>query len=252
MNIEFSEFELERYSRQIRIDGFGLEGQRRLKQASVLVSRVGGVGGTAAALLARAGVGRLILAHGGSVAPEYLNRWELAFTDDVDRPCMDVFVEQLQAINPEVALTPIRSNISEENVVDLVAQADLVVDAAPLFEERYLMNREAVRQGKPLIMGALYSTESYVTTIIPGETPCLACIYPQKPDYWTNIKVFPVIGPGPHIVGSMLAMEAIKRLTGFGEGLQNILWFFDLETTQARQLKISRRADCAVCGGSKS
>jgi molybdopterin/thiamine biosynthesis adenylyltransferase len=199
-------------------------------------------------MLARAGIGRLILAHGGQIVPEYLNRMQLAFTDDVDRPCTEVFVERLQAINPAVALTAIPDNINEENVADLVSQADLIVDGAPLFEERYLMNREAVRQRKPLMMGAMYSTEGYVTTSVPGETPCLACIYPQKPEYWTNIKVFPAIGPGPLMVGGMLAMEAIKTLTGFGQGLQNVLWFFDLETTLVRRLKIRRRPGCPVCG----
>ncbi len=243
----FSDFELERYSRQIRINGFGLEGQRRLKNASVLVSRVGGVGGAAAMMLARAGIGRIVLAHGGLIVPEYLNRMHLAFTSDLGRPCTQVFVEKLQAINPAVELIAVPENISEANVVDLVAQVDLIVDGAPLFEERYAMNQEAVRQRKPLVMGAMYSTEGYVTTITPGETPCLACIYPQKPDYWTDIKVFPAIGPGPLMVGGMLAMEAIKIITGFGQPLYNVLWFFDLETAMVRHLKIRRRPDCSVC-----
>jgi molybdopterin/thiamine biosynthesis adenylyltransferase len=245
---DFSPFELERYSRQIRIEGFGIESQRRLKAATVMISRVGGVGGAVAMNLANAGIGRLVIAHGGRVVPEYLNRWHLAVPSDVDRPCTEVFVERLKAINPNMDIIAVPETVSEDNVTKLVSQANLVVDGAPLFEERYLMNQEAVRQGKPLVMGAMYSTEGYITTIVPGETPCLACIYPKKPDYWTNIKVFPAIGPGPVIVGSMAAMEAIKVLTGFGQPLKNVLWFFDLETNIVRRLRVNRRPDCPVCG----
>jgi molybdopterin-synthase adenylyltransferase len=244
---ELSEFELERYSRQLRIEGFGLEGQQRLKSSSVFISRVGGVGGTAAMNLARAGVGRLILAHGGRVVPEYLNRWQLVTPADVGRPCIEVWTERLKEINSDLEIIGVQENVNEENVGNLVAQADLVIDGAPLFEERYLMNREAVRQGKPICMGAMYSTEGYASTIIPGETPCLSCIYPEKPDYWTNIKVFPAIGPGPVIVGTTIAMEAIKVLTCFGQPLKNVLWFFDLETNTTRHLHVTRRADCPIC-----
>lgn len=242
-----SDFEAERYSRQLRIDGFGLEAQLRLKASSVFISRVGGVGGTAAMNLARAGIGRLVLAHGGVVVPEYLNRWQLVTPADVGRPCVEVWSERLQEINPELEIVAVAEHVSEHNVDGLVAQADLVIDGAPLFEERYLMNRAAFAQGKPICMGAMYSMEGYASTFIPGETACLCCIYPEKPDYWTNIKVFPAIGPGPVIVGTTVAMEAIKVLTGFGQPLKNVLWFFDLETNSARHLQVERRADCPVC-----
>ncbi len=208
----FSQFELDRYSRQLRIDGFGLTCQQRLKSSTALVSRVGGVGGAAAVNLARAGIGRLILAHGGTVHTEYLNRWLLAMTDDVGRPCTEVMREKLHAINPAVEVLTVSENINENNVSGLVSQADVVVE---------------------------------------NETPCLACIYPVKPDYWTDIKVFPAIGPGPVVVGSLIAMEAIKLLTGFGQPLKNKLWFFDLEHNVVQHLHISRRADCLVCGNTK-
>ena len=245
---DLSPFELERYSRQIRIEGFGVESQRRLKAASVMISRVGGVGGTVAVNLAYAGIGKLVIAHDGRVVPEYLNRWHLAIPSDVDRPCTEVFVERLKTINPEMDVVALPENVNENNVTELVSQVDLVVDGAPLFEERYLMNREAVKQNKSLVSGAVNSTESYLTTIVPHETPCLACIYPKKPDYWTNIKVFPVIGPGSFIIGSMMAMEAIKVLTEFGHPLKNRLWFFDLETGAVRSLNVNRRLNCPVCG----
>ena len=246
--IDFSELELERYSRQIRMEGFGIESQRRLKASTVMISRVGGVGGTIAMNLARAGVGKLVIVHGGKIVGEYLNRMQLALPSDIGRPCTEVFVERLKAMNPDMEVIAVPENVSEKNVADLVGKVDLVADGAPLFEERYLMNAEAVRQGKPLVMAAMYNTEGYVTTIEPGETPCLACIFPKKPDYWTNIKVFPAIGPSPVIVGSMAAMEVIKVLTGYGTPLKNKLWFFDLETNITKLISIHRRPDCPVCG----
>ncbi|MBW4508204.1 MAG: HesA/MoeB/ThiF family protein [Scytonematopsis contorta HA4267-MV1] len=248
VQLDFNQFELERYSRQIRMSGFGLESQRKLKASTVMISRVGGVGGTVAMNLARAGVGRLVIAHGGHIVPEYLNRMQLALPSDLDRPCTEVFVEKLQAINPEMEVIAVPENVNEKNITSLVSQADLIVDGAPLFEERYLMNQEAVKQGKPLVMAAMYSTEGYVTTFIPGKTPCLACIYPEKPDWWTNIKVFPAIGPGPVIVGSMAAMEAIKTITGFGTPLLNKLWFFDLENNIFKHLRIQHQKNCPICG----
>jgi molybdopterin/thiamine biosynthesis adenylyltransferase/molybdopterin converting factor small subunit len=237
-----------RYERQLRIEGFGEQGQNRLKAATVMVSRCGGVGGTAAINLAIAGIGRLILAHGGDVVPDYLNRWVWAGPQDVGRPCVQVLAEHIRRLNPHVEVVPVAEQVNENNIHGLVKDADFIVDGAPLFEERYIMHAEAVKQRKPLVMGAMYSTEGYVTTVVPGETPCLKCLYPTKPDYWTNIKVFPAIGPGPIIVGSMCAMEAIKVISGFGKPLKGALWRFDLETCFVQTLKIRRRPDCEFCG----
>jgi molybdopterin/thiamine biosynthesis adenylyltransferase len=244
---ELTQFELQRYERQLRLDGFGTAAQRRLKASSVFISRVGGVGGTAAMNLVRAGIGKVVLAHHGKVEPEFLNRCQLFFTADLGRPFVEVWAERLKSINPDVEVVVTQENVGESNVADLVGEADLIVDGAPMFEERYLMNSEAVRQNKPLCMGAMYGMEGYVTAIVPGETPCLACIYPEKPEYWTSIKVFPAIGPGPVIVGTTAALEAIKLLTGFGTPLKGVLWFFDLETNNAKRLHVSRRPDCPVC-----
>jgi len=247
---EFSSFERERYERQVRLPGFGFQAQRQLKQAKVLISRVGGVGGTVSMRLAQAGIGHLVLAHGGRIVPEYLNRWPLALPSDLGRPCIEVFLERLEAMNADMKLTGEPANVNEENVAALVDQVDLIVDAAPLFEERYLLNQQAVHQRKPLIMAAMYGTEGYITTIVPGETPCLACLYPKKPDYWNSIQAFPVIGPCSDLVGAIAAMEAIKVLTNFGTPLKGVLWFFDLQNNIMRHLQIQRRPDCPVCGES--
>jgi molybdopterin/thiamine biosynthesis adenylyltransferase len=243
-----TEIEREKYSRQLRIEGFGEAGQLRLKNATALVSRVGGVGGTAAMNLVRAGIGRVILAHHGDIVPEYLNRWQLINEDDVGKPVVGTWAKKLRAINPSLEIVEFPHYLNDNNVRDLVAMSDVVVDGAPLFEERYAMNKAAFELGKPLCMGAMYSTEGYASTFIPGKTPCLACVYPTAPEYWTNIKVFPAIGPGPVMVGTTIAMEAIKVISGFGQPLLNKLWFFDIESNAVRHFNIHRNVDCKVCG----
>jgi molybdopterin/thiamine biosynthesis adenylyltransferase len=245
---DFTSFQLGRYSRQIRLDGFGLEGQRRLRAAHVAISRGGGVGGTIAIHLARAGIGRLTIAHGGVLIPEHLNRLPLILQEDLGRPCVDAYGDMLARVNPDVQVRLVGEYVDDDNVIDVVGDAEVIADGAPLFEERYALNRAAVALEVPLVSGAMYDTEGYVTTVAPGSTPCLSCIYPTKPGYWTDVDVFPAIGPGPTIVGAMAAMEVIKVLTGFAQPLNSQLWFFDLRTNVTRLLNVHRAPGCSVCG----
>jgi molybdopterin/thiamine biosynthesis adenylyltransferase len=198
-------------------------------------------------LLARAGIGSLTLAHGGHVITENLNRMHLANTNDVNRPYIKAFLEKLNDINPNVELRGIPDNINQDNVDDLVSHCDIVADGSPSFEERYLMNQAAITYQKPMISGAMYDLEGYVTTIISPRTPCLACVYPNEPASWTT-TCFPVIAPISSLIGSIMAMEVIKLVTGLGETLQGRLWRFDLRSNWAKQFVISKRENCVVCG----
>lgn len=236
------------YERQIQLPELGEPGQRILKRSSVMISRVGGLGGSVAVMLARAGIGRLILAHDGEVEHENVNRMLLTERDDIGKPRIEVFARTLKRINPDVELVTEGESVSEANARRLIEPADVVVDGAPLFEERYAMNAEAVRQGKPLVMAAMYALEGYVSTFVPGRTPCLSCLYPEPPDYW-NLRVFPVIAPISVLVASVAAMEVVKLLTGScGEPLAGKLLHCDLSSNTFRTLEVERRADCTVCG----
>ncbi len=236
-----------RYEWQMLVRGIGEEGQKKLKGSSVLVSRVGGIGGTVAYLLAAAGVGRLVLAHGGILKPSDLNRQLLMTTDWVGKPRIESAVRRLRELNPNVEIHGEGSNINEENVGRLVGMADIVVDAAPLFEERFLMNREAVRQGKPMVESSMYEMEAQVTTIFPGETPCLQCLVPEKPEWWT--RKFPVLGAISSVAASVAAVEVVKVLTGVGEPLAGRLLAMDLRAGRFRELSVRRDPECPVCGG---
>lgn len=234
------------YEWQLWVDGFGEAGQRRLKDAAVLVSRAGGVGGMVALELAAAGVGKIILAHAGNLKPSDLNRQILMTHDWLGRPRVECAAQRLRALNPRLEIVAVPENLSEANAARLVGQADLVVDCAPLFTERFLMNREAVRQRKPMVECAMYELEAHLTTILPGQTPCLACLYPEPPPDWR--RQFPVFGAVAGTVGCLAAMEAIKLLSGLGEPLSGRLLTCDLRTMKFRTVKTLRRQDCRVCG----
>src|SRR2546422_4293807 len=189
---QLTEEEREIYRWQMWIPRLGEEGQKRLKGSSVLVSRIGGVGGTAALYLAAAGVGRLVLAHAGNIKISDLHRQILMSHGAVGRERVEVAAARLRELNPHVEVEAVGENVSESNVAKLVGGVDLVVDAAPRFEERLLLNREIVRQKKVMVECAMYEMEGSVTTIVPGKSACLACLYPSPPKEWK--RGLPVLG----------------------------------------------------------
>jgi len=233
------------YEWQIAVGSFGTPGQAKLKAASVLISRVGGVGGVVAYELAAAGIGRLVLAHGGNTKPSDLNRQLLMTHANLGRPRVTCAEERLRDLNPRMEITAVGENVSEENAEWLVGQADLIVDCAPLFEERFALNRQAVRQGKPLVECPMYELEAHLTSIRPGQTPCLACLWPEKPPQWT--RQFPVFGAVAGTIGCMAAMEAVKLISGLGKPLLGRLLTLDLHDMSSRVFQIARRPDCPVC-----
>ena len=231
------------------VGGFDADGQRKLKNATVLISRAGGVGGALAFQLVAAGVGRLILAHAGDLRPSDLNRQVLMRHDALGTSRVDCAAQRLREFKPDVEIVAVPENISESNAANLISQADVIADCAPLFAERFLMNREAVRQRKPMVECAMYELELHVTTIVPGQTPCLACLYPEPPPHWK--REFPVFGAVAATAGSLGAMEVIKLLSGLGETLAGKLLTADLRNMTFRRVNIQRRLDCAVCGGAQ-
>ena len=233
------------YEWQIWVSDFGEAGQEKLRGASVLISRVGGLGSVVAYELAAAGIGRLILAHGGNVKPSDLNRQLLMTHDWLGKPRVESAMRRLRDLNPRLDVVAEAKNIDEENVARLVEQADVVVDCAPLFPERFALNREAVRQKKSLVDCAMYDLEAQLTTVLPGKTPCLACLYPNDPPAWK--RQFPVFGAVSGTVGCLGAMEAIKVIAEFGQPLAGELLVCDLRDMTFRKRTIARNPDCPVC-----
>ena len=243
---KLTDAEREVYSWQTTVAGFGEEGQRRLKAATVMVSRIGGVGGLVAYELAAVGVGRLVLAHAGKLKPSDLNRQLLMRHDALGQARIDTAVESLKALNPRLEIVAVPGNVTETNAAKLVGQADVVVDCAPLFEERFAMNAACVRLAKPMVECAMYETEAHITSFAPGRTGCLRCLYPEEPGDWK--RRFPVIGAVSGAVGCFGAMEAIKIITGLGEPLFNRLVTCDLRAMTFNSVRLQQRSDCPICG----
>jgi len=238
---DLSERERAKYRRQIMIPGFGEEAQRRLKGASALVTRAGGLGGPVALYLAAAGIGKLVVAHGGTLTPSNLNRQILMTHDWVGKPRADKIRESILRLNPEVDLTVIAEDAHADNAAAWVAQVDLVCDCPPTFEERFVLNEAVVAQRKPMVEAAMNSMEAYLTVIVPGETPCLKCLYPEAPPWWSG-RGFPVLGAVSGALGCLAAIEAIKVLTGFGQPLKGQMLVFDTETQDYRKFAEIGRA----------
>lgn len=247
MSADLTDEERRIYAWQLDLPGFGEAAQRRLKAATVLVSRCGGLGGPAALELAAAGVGRLVIAHAGEVQESDLNRQILQRHDRIGLPRRDALIATLRGLNPRCVVEVIEENASPANADRLVAMADVVIDAAPLFVERFALNDACVRAGKPMVEAAMHHWEAQVATISPGRGPCLRCWCPEAPDYWT--RRFPVLGAVSGTAGCIAAAEAVKLITGQGTPLIGRMLRLDLGAGTSRCLKIARDPACPACAG---
>ncbi len=236
-----------KYERQLVLHGFGPEHQRALGNASAFIARGGGVGGTVALYLAAAGIGRIVLMHGGDLDWPDLNRQILMREDGVGTPRAAMIRESLLRLNADLELTVLDENPDERNINEWIAGADVVCDCPPTFEERYALNAASVRHRKPMVEAAMIGMEAHLTVFVPGQTPCLRCLYPDFPVDWCG-QSFPVLGAVSGMVGCLAAIEAIKVLTGFGKPLLNQLLTFDTEVHEYRKFMLRRDPACPVCG----
>ena len=239
-----SKDELERYDRQIMIDGFGKEGQEKLKSARVVIAGAGGLGSPISLYLTAAGVGTIRLVDHGSADLSNLNRQILHFTEDIDKKKVASAVAKLRRLNPAVEIETIDETISETSVAGLVKGFDLIVDAMDNLPARYLLNRAAINEGIPFFHGAVSGFEGRAMTIIPGKSACLQCIYHGAV---TPAGKFPVIGTAPAIIGSIQATEAIKYIVGIGELLLDRLLVYDGLSSQFTEFEVKRDPECSHC-----
>jgi molybdopterin-synthase adenylyltransferase len=233
------------YDWQLDVPGFGEEGQERLRNTTALVSRIGGLGGPVAFALAAAGIGKLILVHAGNLRKDDLNRQILMRWDGLGKPRVQSAAATLSAFNPGIEIEVHDENFTEGNAADFVKGTDLVFSCAPLFDERFLMNRECVRQKKPMVDCAMYNLDGHVLPIIPGETPCLACMFPESPPHWK--RRFPVIGAVSALVANVGAMEGLKIAADFGTSNSGKMMLIDADRSSIRKIEVQRRSGCKVC-----
>ncbi len=238
-----SNYELQRYARQIAIAGFGKKGQQKLKNARVVIAGAGGLGSPIAIYLAAAGVGKIRLIDHDSVDLGNLNRQILYHEKDIGEPKVLSAKANLESFNSAIEIDAIHETIMENNVFELAGDFDLIVDAMDNFPARRLLNWVAISKGIPFFHGAIHGFEGKATSIFPGLTPCLSCLYKQDPQQ----KSPPVAGVAPAIIGSIQATEVIKYIIGIGELLTNRLLIYDGLSLEFMELAIARDPDCQEC-----
>ena len=247
----FAPTELERYARHIVLREIGGPGQKALKQAKVLVIGAGGLGSPAILYLAAAGVGRIGVIDDDVVDATNLQRQVIHTDARIDMPKVQSAAQAARDVNPYVEMHPYERRLSEEIAADLFAEYDLVLDGTDNFDTRYLANRVAVAQVKPLISGALSQWEGQVSVFDPAKgAPCYQCIFPEAPapGLAPSCAEAGVLGPLPGVVGSMMAVEAVKVITQAGAALRGEMLIYDALYGESRKISLSRRADCPVCG----
>jgi adenylyltransferase/sulfurtransferase len=237
-----SQRELERYKRQILL--FGKEGQEKLKRAEIFIAGAGGLGCPISIYLAVAGIGTITVVDKDAIEQTNLNRQVLHYDRDIGKKKTVSAGEKLTEINPDIRVKVIDTTIDESNVLDLVGSADGIVDAMDNFPTRYLLNEAAMKKNIPLFHGAIRGMYGQATTIIPGKTPCLACIFPNAPPK----EIFPVVGVTPGLIGMVQATEVIKYLTGDGKLLANRLFIWDGMDARAEEIVVEKNPGCPVCG----
>jgi molybdopterin-synthase adenylyltransferase len=238
-----SQREQERYSRQIM--SFGEDGQERLKNAHIFIAGAGGLGSPVSIYLAVAGVGTITLVDMDTVDQTNLNRQILHFDRDIGRKKTESALEKLREINPDITVKAIDARIDTANAAKLVGKADGIVDAMDNYPVRYLLNDVAIKKEIPFFHGGIRGFYGQATTIIPGTTPCLKCIFPKDPP----MEVFPAVGVTPGFIGVVQATEVLKYLLGIGELLAGRLMIWDGLQARAEEIRVERNPGCEACGG---
>ena len=242
--------EILRYSRHLILPDVGVEGQRKLKAARVLLVGAGGLGSPAALYLAAAGVGTLGLVDFDVVDKTNLQRQIIHGTSTVGRPKLDSAKERIQDLNPNVQVETFETRLTSENALDIIREFDIVADGTDNFPTRYLVNDACVLLGKPNVYGSIFRFEGQASVFYAKEGPCYRCLYaePPPPGLVPSCAEGGVLGVLPGIIGSIQAMETIKLILGVGEPLIGRLVLFDALKLQFRELKLEKDPDCPVCG----
>jgi len=242
---ELSHVEIERYDRQLRIKNFGVEGQKKLKKARVVVAGMGGLGSCSALYLTAAGIGNLLLLDMEKVELSNLNRQVLHWTKDIGREKVESAIYKLRQFNPEINIKGLTVEINRDNVHQLIKGASVVVDAQDNIKTRFALNEACVKLGIPLIYGAVYGFEGRLVTIIPGEGPCLRCFTPED---IPTVSPIPIFGATPAIIACLQTVETIKLLTGIGKLCVGRMLIYDGESMSFSEIELKKLDNCPICG----
>lgn len=246
----FTDAEVERYARHLVLRELGGPGQQKLKAAKVLVVGAGGLGAPASLYLAAAGVGHIAIADPDVVDLSNLQRQVLYAEGDVGRPKVEAAAQRLAALNPHVMVQPLRTAFTSDNAAEIISRFDVVLDGTDDFGTRFAVNAGCVACGVPLVSGAIERWTGQVG-IFAGR-PCYRCLVPETPPGAETCATVGVVGALAGVVGSMMALEAIKLITGAGDSLAGRLMIYDALSAETRTVRVGADPDCDVCGSRAS
>ena len=245
----FTNEQLERYSRHIILKEVGVEGQKKLMNAKVLIIGAGGLGAPAALYLAAAGVGTIGIADADAVDLSNLQRQVIHSTNDVGKAKVESAAESMRAINPDVTVNTYRTFVNSGNILDLIEDYDFIMDGTDNFPAKFLINDACVMAKKPFSHAGIIRFQGQLMTYVPGEGPCYRCVFKDPPprDAVPTCRQAGVIGAMGGVIGSLQAMEAVKYIIGQGQLLTGRLLTYDALKMNFRTVKLPMDKDCAIC-----
>lgn len=246
----FSNEQLERYSRHIILSEIGVKGQKRLMDAKVLIIGAGGLGAPCALYLAAAGVGTIGIADADAVDLSNLQRQVIHTTSDVGKAKVLSAKETMESINPDVTVKTYHTFVTSDNIMELIAEYDFIIDGTDNFPAKFLINDACVLSEKPFSHAGIIRFQGQLMTYVPGQGPCYRCVFknPPPPDAVPTCRQAGVIGAMGGVIGSLQAMEAVKFIVKKGELLTGSLLTYDALKMEFRKIKLPLCPDCSVCG----
>lgn len=243
------EDQIERYSRQIILPHVGGKGQEKLLNAKVLIIGAGGLGSPCALYLASAGIGKLGIVDSDAVELNNLQRQILHSTGNVGKAKVDSAKKRLNEANPDIEVVPYKSRLTSENILDIIKSYDIVVDGSDNFPTRYLVNDACVILKKPLSHGGIFRFDGQAITIVPGQSPCYRCLFPEPPPpgLVPSCQEAGILGAVAGVIGVIQANEVLKYVLGIGELLTGKLLVFNALESSFRQVKVPRDPACPIC-----
>jgi adenylyltransferase/sulfurtransferase len=248
--IDFTEDQLERYSRHILLQDVGVEGQEKLCSAKILIIGAGGLGAPAALYLAAAGIGTIGIVDNDRVDLSNLQRQIVHFTRDVNAPKVESAKEKMLAINPDIEVRTYQEYLCANNIRDIIRGYDFIIDGTDNFPTKFLVNDACVMENIPYSHGGILRFDGQTMTVVPGKSACYRCVFrkPPPPDAVPTCSQAGVLGAIAGMLGTIQAAEALKFVTEVGELLTDTLLTFDAKTMNFRKVKLSKQKDCPVCG----
>lgn len=242
------EDQIERYSRQIILPDVGKEGQEKLLKAGVLIIGAGGLGSPCALYLAAAGVGKIGIVDSDAVEVNNLQRQIIHSAANIHKLKAESAKERINALNPDVEVIPYTFRVTSKNILDIIKGYDIIVDGSDNFPTKYLVNDACVFSGKPLSCGGIFKFDGQTMLIIPGQSACYRCLFPEPPASAPSCHETGILGTTAGVIGTIQANEALKYILNIGTLLIGKLLVFNALESSFRLVRVPRDPKCPVCG----